>query len=108
MFSILSNTENIISATCIVSSADAFNLITSKILLFGKELHDIEDCVTSTGNFIQLTAELDCTYNRTELDGHFDVCVIVYVPVYKSLDFSKSKVTGSCHRPIFQIMNFGF
>ena len=38
MFSALSNTEIFICATFISSSADTFNLVLSKILLFGKEL----------------------------------------------------------------------
>ena len=41
MFSTLSKTEIIIWATFILSSATAFNLVTSKILLFGKEFNPV-------------------------------------------------------------------
>ena len=46
MFSTLTKTEILILATSILSSASAFNLMTSKILSFGKELtvyHNIVD-----------------------------------------------------------------
>ena len=43
MFSILSEREIIISATFILSSANAFNLDQSKILPYGKELiYDVQ------------------------------------------------------------------
>ena len=43
MFSTLSKTEIIIWATFILSSANAFNLVTSRILSFGKELKNFAD-----------------------------------------------------------------
>ena len=38
VYSALSNREIIILATCNLLSANAFNFVTSKILLFGKDL----------------------------------------------------------------------
>ena len=47
MFSSLSKVEIIIWATFTLLTANAFNLVTSKILLFGKELtpYEIEKCL---------------------------------------------------------------
>ena len=42
MFTTLSKTDIIILATFILSSANAFNLVVSKILLYGKEWNKVE------------------------------------------------------------------
>ena len=54
MFSILSKTDVIIWATYILSSANAFNLVVSKMLSFDKELKDM-----STLRLSQFLNEMD-------------------------------------------------